>query len=302
MDIFGEIETFFHDLFEGWVVSNLTGLYDVVNSEVSHIGDTVSKTPQSFNSGIFNFVKNLTEECMVPIGALIITYVLVYDLINMVMEKNNFHEFDTSLFIRYLGKACIAVFLLSHTNEIVEALFELGGDIAISAAAETSEDLAVDTENDVLRVFQDLYCGHIDDDDSQPYKAKLSQLVFWALETTIIRFGVTVMELYFTILIYGRFMQMYLYMSLSPVAFATLTNREFGSIGKNYIKTIMALAFQGFLIMVCVGIYAYLISSLDLSTADNFQQSLNSTIVYIVLLTLVMGKTGSISKSIMNAT
>ena len=298
MDIFGEIEEFFHDLFEGWISENLIGLFDNINDQVSHIGDTVSLTPQGFNSGIFSFVSGLTEECMVPIGALIITYVLVYDLINMVMEKNNFHEFDTSLFIRYLGKACIGVFLLSHTNEIVEALFELGGSIATSAAAATSSDLSVDTGESICEAFEAL----TGKDSEDKYITPLCQLVFWALETTIIRFGVTVMELYVTILIYGRFMQMYLYMSLSPVAFATLTNREFGSIGKNYIKTIMAFAFQGFLIMVCVGIYAYLISTLSCSSVDDFQQSLNSTIVYIVLLMLVMGKTGGIAKSIMNAT
>lgn len=300
MDIFGEIETFFHDLFASWVSDNLTGLFGNINDQVSHIGDTVSLTPQGFNNGIFSFVSGLTEECMVPIGALIITYVLVYDLINMVMEKNNFHEFDTSLFIRYLGKACIAVFLLSHTTEIVEALFELGGDIAISATAEaTSKDLTVKTGDSILTTFSELAVAT---DSEGKYSTPLSKLLFWALETTIIRFGVTVMELYVTILIYGRFMQMYLYMSLSPVAFATLTNREFGSIGKNYIKTIMAFAFQGFLIMVCVGIYAYLISSLSSTSIDDFEQALNSTIVYIVLLMLVMGKTGSIAKSIMNAT
>ncbi len=300
MDIFGEIEEFFHDLFVGWISENLNGLFGNINDQVSHIGDTVSLTPQGFNSGIYSFVSGLTEECMVPIGALIITYVLVYDLINMVMEKNNFHEFDTSLFIRYLGKACIAVFLLSHTTEIVEALFELGGDIAISATAEaTSKDLTVTTDASIFETFTEL--ADVKNTEGK-YETQLFKLLFWALETTIIRFGVTVMELYVTILIYGRFMQMYLYMSLSPVAFATLTNREFGSIGKNYIKTIMAFAFQGFLIMVCVGIYAYLISSLSSVSTDNFEQALNSTIVYIVLLMLVMGKTGGIAKSIMNAT
>ena len=208
----------------------------------------------------------------------------------MVMDKNNFHEFDTSLFFRYIFKACIAVVLLSHVFEIVEAIFEVGGSIASSASSYITGSTSVgDMDTTLLEIIED------NKDD-----LTLLQITIYWLETLVINFMIKIMSIYIIILMFMRFIEIYMYMSVAPIPFATLTNKEWGSIGTNYIKGLLALAFQAFLIMVLVGIYATLIDALTGATFDNFDAMLGEILTYTVLLAIMLGKTSSISKSILN--
>ncbi|MBR1700604.1 MAG: hypothetical protein IJ716_01480 [Lachnospiraceae bacterium] len=271
------------------IQNNLRSTFSVIDDRVSETGYMVSLTPQGWNGTIFNFIHDLSETVIIPIAGLIITYVLIYELLTMVMDKNNFHDFDSSLFFRYLGKACIAVVLVSHTSEIVEALFEVGGNIAATATSHISGSTNLNMDYALYNLLWD-----------QIDTMSLAELAFMVIETLIIRFAVLIMGIYIMVLMYGRFMEIYLYMSVAPIPFATLTNKEWGSIGTNYIRCIIALAFQGFLIMACVGIYATLISSLN-TAGTSFADLLNEILIYTVLLVTALGKTSSFSKSIFNA-
>ena len=123
--IIDKITEFIKEMLQGWVLSNLETMFTDVNDKVGTIAGEVSKTPSSWNSGIFNMVQTLSENVIVPIAGMIISFVLVYELITMVIDKNNMHDFDTSLFFRFLFKACIAVSLLSQTFDIVMAVFDV---------------------------------------------------------------------------------------------------------------------------------------------------------------------------------
>jgi hypothetical protein len=224
----------------------------------------------------------------VPIAGIIITYVLCYELITMVLDKNNMHDFDTSLFFRYLFKACIAVLLLSRTSDIVMAVFDVGSHMVNTAAGAIRGSTDIPVGPTLLAMFRNSLST-----------MEIGELIGLGMETMICTFCMKIMSVLITVILYGRMVEIYLYVSVAPVPFATLTNREWGSIGTNYIKGVVALAFQGFFIMVCVAIYAVLVRSV--SVAANIHSALWQVMAYTVVLCFSLFKTGSLAKSIFHA-
>ena len=282
------ITEFIKDMLTSWVTSNLTNMFNDVNDKVGQVAVEVGKTPSTWNSSIFTMVRNISDTVMVPIAGMIISAILCYELISMIMDKNNMHDFDTSLFIRYLGKACIAVVLLSKTFDITMAIFDVGNHIVINAAGAINVTATIDVEATLLSMFTNQLSG-----------MSMGELFGLGLETMIVSFGMKIMSAVITVIIFGRMIEIYLYISVAPVPFSTLGNREWGSIGTNYIKALIALAFQGFFLMVCVGIYSALVASL--SVAGNIHSALWTIVAYTVVLCFSMGKTSSLSRSIMHA-
>lgn len=282
------ITEFIKDMLTSWVTSNLTNMFNDVNDKVGQVAVEVGKTPSTWNSSIFTMVRNISDTVMVPIAGMIISAILCYELITMIMDKNNMHDFDTSLFIRYLGKACIAVVLLSKTFDITMAIFDVGNHIVINAAGAINATATIDVEATLLSMFTNQLSG-----------MSMGELFGLGLETMIVSFGMKIMSAVITVIIFGRMIEIYLYISVAPVPFSTLGNREWGSIGTNYIKALIALAFQGFFLMVCVGIYSALVASL--SVAGNIHSALWTIVAYTVVLCFSMGKTSSLSRSIMHA-
>lgn len=282
------ITEFIKDMLTSWVTSNLTNMFNDVNDKVGQVAVEVGKTPSTWNSSIFTMVRNISDTVMVPIAGMIISAILCYELITMIMDKNNMHDFDTSLFIRYLGKACIAVVLLSKTFDITMAIFDVGNHIVINAAGAINATATIDVEATLLSMFTNQLSG-----------MSMGELFGLGLETMIVSFGMKIMSAVITVIIFGRMIEIYLYISVAPVPFSTLGNREWGGIGTNYIKALIALAFQGFFLMVCVGIYSALVASL--SVAGNIHSALWTIVAYTVVLCFSMGKTSSLSRSIMHA-
>lgn len=275
-------------MLQGWVLTNLETMFNDVNTKVGTIAGEVSQTPSSWNSSIFNMVKNLSENVIVPIAGMIITFVLCYELITMVMEKNNMHDFDSSLFFRYLFKACIAVWLVSNTFDITMAVFDVGSHIVTRAGAQITGDTSLDVQATLVTMF-----------NNQISTMEIGELVGLGMETMIISMCMKIMSVLITVILYGRMIEIYLYISVSPIPFATWTNREWGSIGSNYFKGLFALAIQGFFIMVCVAIYAVLVSSV--AVAGNLHSALWSVAAYTVILCFSLFKTGGLAKSVINA-
>jgi len=275
-------------MLQGWVLTNLETMFNDVNNKVGTIAGEVSQTPSAWNSSIFNMVKNLSENVIVPIAGMIITFVLCYELITMVMEKNNMHDFDSSLFFRYLFKACIAVWLVSNTFDITMAVFDVGSHIVTRAGAQISGDTSLDVQATLVTMF-----------NNQISTMEIGELVGLGMETMIISMCMKIMSVLITVILYGRMIEIYLYISVSPIPFATWTNREWGSIGSNYFKRLFALAIQGFFIMVCVAIYAVLVSSV--AVAGNLHSALWSVAAYTVILCFSLFKTGGLAKSVINA-
>lgn len=282
------ITDFIKDMLTGWVTANLTNMFADVNDKVGQVASEVGKTPSTWNASIFTMVRNISDTVMIPIAGMIISAVLCYELISMVMDKNNMHDFDTSLFIRYLGKACIAVMLLTKTFDITMAIFDVGNHIVTSAAGAIHATASIDVEAALLTLFT-----------NSVGSMSMGELFGLGIETMIVSFGMEIMSAVITVIIFGRMIEIYLYISVAPVPFSTLGNKEWGSIGTNYIKALVALAFQGFFIMVCVGIYSALVAGI--TVASNIHTALWSIVAYTVVLCFSMAKTSSLSRSIMHA-
>ena len=286
--IIDKITEFIKELLQGWVLTNFETMFTDVNDKVGTIAGEVSKTPSTWNSSIFSMVQTLSENVIVPIAGMIISFVLVYELITMVIDKNNMHDFDTSLFFRFLLKACIAVSLLSQTFDIVMAVFDVGSHVVTQAAASISGSTSLDVQSKLITMF-----------NKQIDSMEIGELIGLGMETMIISLCMKIMSVLITVILYGRMIEIYLYVSVAPIPAATVTNREWGSVGTNYLKGLIALAFQGFFIMVCVAIYAVLVAGV--AVASNLHTALWSVAAYTVILCFSLFKTGSLSKSIFNA-
>jgi hypothetical protein len=224
---------------------------------------------------------------IVPIAGLIITFVLCYELITMVTQKNNFHEFETYNIFLWIFKAYVAIYLVTNTFNITMAVFDVGQHIVNGAAGVISNDTAVDASAAVATLLDSL-------EDME-----IGELFLLAMETFLISMVMSILSVIITVIMYGRMIEIYLYTSVAPIPFATMTNKEWGNIGNNYLKGLFALAFQGFFMLVCVGIYSVLIKSMTIS--ENLHGAMFSVAAYSVVLAFSLFKTGSLSKSIFNA-
>lgn len=285
--ILDAINEWIKELLIGAINGNLSTMFGDVNERVGTIAAEVGKTPQAWNANIFSMIQSLSENVIVPIAGLVITYVLCYELISMVIDKNNMHDFDTFMFFKWFFKAWVAVFLVTHTFEITMAVF----DVAQHVVARSAGVIGGSTSIDVASALSSLQAGL----DS----LEVPELLLLTMETTLVSFGMKIMSIIITVVIYGRMIEIYLYCSVSPIPFATLTNREWGQIGNNFLRGLIALGFQGFLIMVCVGIYAVLVKSMVV--ADNLHTAIFSLAAYTVLLCFMLLKSGSIAKSLFSA-
>ena len=274
-------------LLTSMVKSNLQNMFAEVNQSTADIATQVGMTPQGWNGSIFSMIRSLSNSVILPIAGMIITFVMCYELISMLTEKNNMHDIDTWMFFKYVFKMMIAVYLLSNTYTITMAVFDLGQHVVNSAAGVISHETAIDVTQLLANT------------EAAMETMELGELVLLTLETILVNFGMKIMSIVITVACYGRMIEIYLYTSVAPIPFATLTNREWGQIGSNYLRGLFALAFQAFLMMVCVGIYGALVASIRLST--NLHASLFGIAAYTVLLCYTLFRTGSLSRQIFAA-
>lgn len=275
------------DILIGFIRSGMETMFVEVNEKVGTIAGQVGQTPQGWNGSIFSLIQNLSQTVMIPIAGMIITFVLCYELITMVTQKNNFHEFETFNLFIWVFKAYIAIYLVTNTFNITMAVFDVGQHVVSSAAGVISNSTAIDVTQamgDMRNTLEDMEVG---------------ELFLVTMETMLLVLTMKIMSVIITVILYGRMIEIYLTCSVAPIPFATMTNKEWGNIGNNYLKGLFALAFQGFFMMVCVGIYAVLVQTLTIS--DNIHGAMFSVAAYTVVLAFSLFKTGSLSKSIFNA-
>lgn len=282
------LSEFIKEVLTGWITSNLQGMFTDVNDKVGTIAAEVGQTPSTWNGSIFSMVQSLSDTVIVPIAGMVITAVLCYELINAVISSNAIHDQDVGVLFKYLFKAGIAVWLLSHTSDMVLGIFDIGSYVVSQAGRAISGSTNIDVEATLESILE-----------SQVDSMGIGELIGLGMETMIVSFAMKIMSVLITVILYGRMMEIYLYVSVAPIPMATLGNHEWGSIGTNYVKGVAALAFQGFFMMVCVGIYAALVSSI--SVAQNLHSALWGVAGYTVLLCFMLFKTGTISQSIFNS-
>ena len=271
----------------GAINGNLSTMFGDVNERVGSIAGEVGQPPQGWNASIFSMIRTLSENIIVPIAGLVITYVLCYELITMITDKNNMHDVDTFMFFKWFFKSWVAVYLVTHTFDITIAVFELAQHVVGGAAGVIGNSTSINV-NAALSAMQ-----------SQLGSMEIPELLLLVMETSLVSLCMKIMSILITVILYGRMIEIYLYCSVAPIPFATMTNREWGQIGNNYLRSLFALGFQGFLIMICVGIYAVLVNSMII--ANNLHSAIFSLASYTVILCFSLFKSGALAKSIFNA-
>lgn len=283
--IFDKIEEFFKELLLGSIQANLESMFLDINDKVGAVATDVGKTPMGWNGDVFAFIKSINDSVIIPIAGLIITAVLCIELINMVMQKNNMHDTDTFEFFKYIIKMWIAVWLVSHAFEFSMAVFDVAQHMVNKAAGVINTSATVSGDQIVAMM------------DTLKEKG-LGELVMILFETSLIKVAIEVISIVIMLVVYGRMFEIYVYSSVSAIPFATMGNKEWGQIGTNYIKGLFALGLQGLFLMVCLGIYAVLVKTIKIT---DIHTSTMTILGYAVLLGLMMLKSGTLAKSVLNA-
>ncbi|HEN9959608.1 TPA: hypothetical protein U9K79_000084 [Streptococcus agalactiae] len=283
--IFDKIEEFFKELLLGGIQANLESMFIDINDKVGAVATDIGKTPMGWNSEVFNFIKSINDSVIIPIAGLIITAVLCIELINMVMQKNNMHDTDTFEFFKYMIKMWIAVWLVSHAFTFSMAVFDVAQHLVNQAAGVINTSATVSGDQIVHMV--------------EGLKDKgLGELVMILFETSLVKVAIQVMSVVIMLVVYGRMFEIYVYASVSAIPFATMGNKEWGQIGTNYIKGLFAIGLQGLFLIICLGIYAVLVKTIKIT---DIHASTFMILGYALLLGLMMLKSGTLAKSVLNA-
>lgn len=267
-------------------VNSLTGLFDSVNDQVGQVAAEVGTSPASFQPGIFSMIQNLSETVIMPVAGIILTFVACYELIRLVTDNNNLANIDIWILFKWIFKTAIAAMIVSNTFNIVMAVFDLGQYVVSSSAGIIQGTTAIDAST-------------IGDIKTELEAMELGPLLGLCIEVMLLSIALKILAAIIFVIVYGRMLEIYLMTSLAPIPMATLANREQSMVGQNFFRSILALAFQGFLMMVCIGIYALLIQSFSVS--GDMLKDFWKVVGYTILLAFSLFKTGSLSKGILNA-
>ena len=285
--LWDKVTEWLKELLIGSIMSNLTGLFDNVNRQVAGIADNVGATPQAWNGGVFGMIRKLSDNVILPIAGVILALVATLELIQMIVDRNNMHDMDTFMLAKWVFKTACAVVIVTNTWNIVMAVF----DVAQSVVSRASGLVIADTDIRIDSVIVGL-------------EAKLAEMELGALfglwaQSMFVGFTMWALAICIFIITYGRMIEIYLVTSVAPIPMATMANREWGQMGQNYLRSLFALGFQAFLIIICVAIYAILVRGIavesDVSTA------IWTCMGYTVLLCFTLFKTSSLARSIFHA-
>ena len=281
------LEEWFKGVLIDGITSNLTGLFDTVNGKVGEIAADVGATPQDWNSGVFNMLRSLSETVIVPIAGAILALIMCYELIQLIAERNNMHDMDSWMLFRWVFKSAAAIILVSNTWNIVMGVF----DLTQSVVNQSAGVIIGNTSIDITTVVTDL--------DTRLSAMDIGGLLGLWFQSLFVGLTMNILSICIMLVVYGRLIEIYLVTSLGPIPLATIGNSEWRGMGQGYLKSLFALGFQAFLIMVVTGIYAVLIQNIALD--GDVSGAIWGCMGYTVLLCFCLFKTGSIAKAVFAA-
>ena len=283
--LFDKITDWLKEMLVGGIMDNLSGLFDSVNDQVGEIAGNVGASPASFSPEVFSLIRNISESVIIPIAGLILTFLACYELIQLLIEHNNLANFETWIFFKWIFKTFVAVMLITNTFNITMAVFDVSQHVVTSAAGIISGSTAVDASalENLEETLMDMDLGPL--------------LGLW-LQSIIVQITMSALSILIFVIVYGRMIEIYLMVSLAPIPFSTFGSREQSQIGQNYLRSLLALGFQGFLILICVGIYAVMVQGIAFT--DDVIGSIWGVMGYTVLLCFTLFKTGTLAKGVFN--
>ncbi len=285
--LFEKITEWLKEMLLGGIMDNVTGMFDSVNTKVGEIAGQVGATPQGWNAGIYSMIRTLSDNVILPIAGVILAFVMTLELIQLITEKNNMHDVDTWMFFKWIFKTACAVLIVTNTWNIVMGVFDVAQSVVNNASGIIIGDTSLTlTEN-------------IADFEARLMEMEVGSLLGLWLQSFVVGIAMWALTICIFLISYGSMIEIYCVTSIAPIPMATMTNREWGQMGQNYLRSLFALGFQGFLIIICVAIYAALVQ--NIVAIDNISTAMWTCMGYAVLLCFTLFKTGSLSKSLFNA-
>ncbi|MCL1914183.1 MAG: CD0415/CD1112 family protein [Eubacteriaceae bacterium] len=269
------------------IMASFASIFGYVNDQVADISVQVGQTPAGWNAGVFAMVRNLSETVVLPIAGMILTFVLCYELIQLIIEKNNLQDFDTFNIFKWIFKTFIAVYILTNTFNIVMAVFDMAQQVINASAGLITGNTDLGSPEMMTAL------------ETTMESMGIGELMGVWLQIQLVGFAMFIMSIIIFIVVIGRMLEIYLTVSVAPIPLSTMVNREWSGVGNNYLKALLAVAFQGFLIMVCVAIYAVLVGSI--ADAANIHAAIWTVVGYTTLLCFMLLKSGGLAKSIFSA-
>ena len=285
--LWASITDWLRDVLVSGILSNLSGMFDGVNEKIGDIAGQVGATPQAWNSSIFNMVHSLSETVILPIAGVMLAFIMTLELIQMVTERNSQHDVDSWMFFRWIFMTACAILIVSNTWNIVMGAFDAAQEVVSRSAGVITGDASID----LTAVIPDM--------EAQLRAMELGPLLGLWFQSMFIGITMWALTICIFIITYGRMIEVYLVTSVAPIPMAAMLGKEFGGMGQNYLKSLFALGFQAFLIMVCVAIYAILVQSIAVS--GDISKAIWTCMGYTVLLCFTLFKTGSLAKAVFQA-
>ncbi|MBP3279364.1 MAG: hypothetical protein J6M44_10455 [Butyrivibrio sp.] len=284
--VFEQIEEHLKEMIIPYLMSCLSSMFNCVNDEVGAIASDVGMTPSAFSPSVYNMIRNISDTVIMPIAGIVLTFVACYELIQLIISYNNLANFETWFIFKWIFKTAIAVELITHTFDITMAVFDVAQHVISSAGGVIGASTAIDSS--ALAGMQ----------------STIEAMDIWSIfalffQVSIIMILTQLASRIIFVIIMVRMIEIYMYVSMAPIPFATFGSKEQGMMGMHYLKSLFALGFQGFLIMICVGIYAAMISSISFTT--DIVGSLWKVVGFTILLGFSLFKTSAVSKAILNA-
>ena len=270
------------------IMGNLEGLFTNLNNRVGEIAVEVGTSPATWNAGVFSLIRQLSETVVLPIAGIVLTFVMCYELIQMLIDRNNLHDIDTWLFFKWIIKTFIAVTILSNTFNIVMAVFDVAQSVVAQSAGlvQGTTDITPNMLANMQATIEGMELGPL--------------LGLW-LQSFVVHHTMTALNIFIFVVVYGRMIEIYMLTSLAPLPFATVVNRDLGHMGHNYFRSLLAIGFQGLLIIVCLAIYAVLIRSIAAAGGTDIFETIWTAIGCTVLLCFTLLKTGALAKAVFGA-
>ena len=284
--ILQSIEDWFRELLVSGIMDILSNTFQSVNDQVGAIATEVGTSPADFQPAVYAMISTISENVIMPIAGILLTFIACYELIQLVISHNNLANFETWIFWKWIFKTFVAVMLITNTMNITMAVFDVAQHVVTESGSIIADSTAID--DSTLATME-----------ATLMTMDIGPLLSVFLQSFIVRFLINILSVLIFVIVYARMIEIYLMVSLAPIPFATFGNKEQSMIGQNYLRSLFALGFQGFLIMVCVGIYAVLIQTVAFSS--DIIGSLWGVVGYTILLAFTLFKTGALAKSILHA-
>jgi len=285
--IWDKVTEWLQGLLISGIMGNLSGLFDGINGKVSEIAGVVGATPQSWNGSVYGMIRSLSDAVMIPIAGVILSAVACIELIQMIIDRNNMHDFDVAMIFKWVIKTTIAVLIVTNTWNIVMGIFDLAQTVVCRASGVILADTSISLE------------GVITDLEARLQEMDVGALFGLWLQSSIMGMASWALTICIFVVVYGRMVEVYLVTSIAPIPMATMVSRDWGQTGQNYLRSLFALGFQAFLIIICVAIYAVLVRSIAVDT--DVVSAIWTCVGYTVLLCFTLFKTSSVSKGLFNA-